>query len=145
MTNRLSNAEQAGSVLGTKTSSDNWLWFQVAASTFAWFGLGTADMIITWRACVHEEKFGGPSSHPGAFVLYFVLWIVLFALATFAGTISYRNWRALSGVGQLICAEGTERKEFMSLAGLFMSLTLGIGMVLLCLPLFILQMCARAR
>jgi hypothetical protein len=102
-------------------------------------------MLITWRACVHEEQFGGPSSHPGALALYFVMWIVLFGLVTFAGTMSYRSWRTLSGARKLLAAEGQERKEFMSLAGLFISLTLGVGMVWLCLPLFILQMCARAR
>jgi len=58
---------------------------------------------------------------------------------------SYRSWRTLSAVRDLLSAEGRERKEFMSLAGLFISLTLGVGMIWLCLPLFIVQMCARAR
>ncbi|MDQ6732987.1 MAG: hypothetical protein M3Z35_02550 [Nitrospirota bacterium] len=145
MTNLLSadgQPEATGNSAGIPNSR---LWFEVAGSGVAWFGLGLADMVITWRACVHEEQFGGPSSHPGALVLYFVMWIVLFGLATFAGTMSYRSWRTLSGVRELLSAEGRERKEFMSLAGLFISLTLGIGMVWLCLPLFILQMCARAR
>ena len=45
----------------------------------------------------------------------------------------------------MLLAEATERKEFMAWAGLFISFTLGVGIVWLCLPLFILQMCIRAR
>ena len=121
------------------------LWFGVAASTGAWFGVGIADMFITWRACIHEEQFGGPSAHPGARVLYFVFTVLLFAVAAFAGTMSYRNWRKLAGLTRLLRAEGSERKEFMALAGVFISFTLGVGIVWLCLPLFLIRMCLRAR
>ena len=124
---------------------DGRLWFEVAATNIAWFSLGLADTVITWRACVHEEQFGGPSAHPGARLLYFGAWIAMFGLALLAGTMSYRSWRMLSGVRDLLRAEGRERKEFMSQAGFFISLTLGIGLVWLCLPLFILEMCARTR
>jgi hypothetical protein len=145
MTNRMGNDLQSDASVNQATIDNRRLWFQVVGSGVAWFGLGIGDMLITWRACVHDEQFGGPSSHPGALVFYFVMWIILFGLAAFAGTMSYRSWRELSGVREILSAEGRERKEFMSLAGLFISLTLGFGMVWLCLPLFILQMCARAR
>jgi hypothetical protein len=145
MANRPGKDWQSETAVSPGTVNNGWLWLQVAGSGIAWFGLGAADMVITWRACVHEEQFGGPSSHPGALVLYFVAWTALFGLASLAGTMSYRSWRNLAGERELLSAEGRERKEFMSLAGLFISLTLGIGMVWLCLPLFILQMCARAR
>ena len=58
---------------------------------------------------------------------------------------SYRSWRRLSGAAGLLSAEGRERKEFMSLCGLFISVTLGFGFVWMCIPLFMLQMCARTR
>jgi hypothetical protein len=121
------------------------LWLGVAASAGAWFGLGLADMFITWLACVHQEKFGGASAHPGARILYFAFTVLLFGVAALAGTMSYRNWRKLSDIRSLLLAEGYERKEFMALAGLFISVTLGAGIIWLCLPLFILQQCLRAR
>jgi hypothetical protein len=121
------------------------LWFGSAAATGAWFGLGLSDMFITWRACLHEEQFGGPSAHPGSRILFFLFTFLLFALAAVAGIMSYRNWKRLSGLTVLLRAEATERKEFMALAGLFISFTLGVGIVWLCLPLFIIQMCIRAR
>lgn len=136
------NPENAGSVAEIPNGR---LWFQLAATGVAWFSLGLADIVITWRACVHEEQFGGPSSHPGARLLYFGIWIAVFCLVLLAGTMSYRSWRLLSRVSDLLYAEGRERKEFMSQAGFFISLTLGIGLIWLCLPLFILQMCARIR
>jgi hypothetical protein len=121
------------------------LWFGSAAATGAWFGLGLSDMFITWRACLHEEQFGGPSAHPGARMPFFFCSSFLLALAVVAGVMSYRNWKRLSGLTALLRAEATERKEFMALAGLFISFTLGVGIVWLCLPLFIIQMCIRAR
>ena len=127
------------------TTPDRRLWFEFGASATAWLCLGSLDMVIAWRACVHQEQFGGPSSHPGARILYFVLWIALFGLAALAGSMSYRTWRTLSGAGELLRAEGREREEFMSLSGLFISVTLGFGFLWMCLPLFMLQMCARAR
>jgi hypothetical protein len=146
MTNYLGNDDwKPEAAANTATIQNRRLWFQVAASGVAWFGLSLADIVITWRACVHEEQFGGPSSHPGARVLYFVMWFVLFGLALLAGTMSYRSWRALSGASDLLYAEGRERKEFMSQAGFFISLTLGIGILWLAVPLFLIAMCARTR
>lgn len=121
------------------------LWFGVVGSAVAWFGLGLADMFITWRACVHEEQFGGASSHPGARILYFVAGLSLLALTAIAGIMSYRYWHRLSGLTALLNAEAYERKEFMALAGLFISFTLGAGIVWLCLPVFIIEMCLRVR
>ncbi len=128
-----------------ESGNDRRLWFQVTASSAAWFLLGTADMFITWRACVHHEQFGGPSSHPGARVLLFLAGAVFLGLSVLAGAMSYYGWRELSGKSDLLCAEGRERKEFMAQAGLFMSLLLGIGTVWMCLPLFILELCTRTR
>lgn len=124
---------------------DRRLWFGVVASALAWFGLGLADMFITWRACVHEEQFGGPSSHPAARVLYWVAGFSLLSLAAVAGTVSYRAWHKISGLTSLLNADANDRDEFMALAGLFISATLGVGIVWLCLPLFIIEMCMRVR
>lgn len=121
------------------------LWFGVVASAVAWFGVGLADMFITWRACVHEEQFGGASFHPGALILYVVFSFLLLGVAALAGTLSYRYWHRLSRAKALLDAEAYERKEFVALAGLFISFTLGAGMVWLCVPLFMIEMCLRVR
>ena len=143
MTNTISGAWQAEPA--REAISNRRLWFEFAASAASWLSLGCLDSVILWRACVHQEQFGSPSPHPGARILFFVLWIVLFGLAALAGSMSYRTWRTLSGTDALLSAEGRERKEFMSLSGLFISITLGIGFLWMCVPLFMLQMCARTR
>jgi hypothetical protein len=120
-------------------------WFGVAGSVFAWIALGIGDIVITWRACINPEQFGGPSSHPAARIMYLVITFILFGVAIVAGIACYQHWRRLRGLAKLLQAEGRERNEFMALAGMFMSLTLGAGIVWLCIPLFILQMCIRAR
>jgi hypothetical protein len=120
-------------------------WFGVAGSSLAWIALGIGDILITWRACLHPELFGGPSNSPGARLLYFVITFVLIGLAAMAGVSSYRNWKKFSDRRALLRAEGKERTEFIALAGLFMSFTLGFGMLWFCLPLFVIQICIRAR
>ena len=121
------------------------LWFGVGASVAAWFGLYLADILITWLTCPQRDQLGGPGPDAGARVLYLVSTLILLALAATAGTMSYRNWRRLSGMKELLAAEAFERKEFMALAGLFISFTLGVGIVWLGLPLFMIQMCLRTR
>jgi len=125
--------------------SERRLWFEFMGTIIAWHILGILEVVITWVGCNHQEQLGGPSPHPAAHALYFVAWTSIFAVALMAGRMSYRSWRRLSETTELLNAEGRERKQFMSLAGLFVSLTLGFGFLWLSLPLFILQMCARTR
>lgn len=120
-------------------------WFGVAGSALAWIALGIGDILITWRACLHLELFGEPGTSPIARILYFVITFVLIGLAVAAGISSYRSWKKFSERTALLRAEGRERTEFLALAGLFMSFTLGFGMLWFCLPLFVIQMCLRAR
>lgn len=121
-------------------------WFGVAGAAVAWSSLGVADVLITWRACLKSDPTGGSlADHPAALVLYIVMACAVVAVAAAAGTMSYRKWRRLSESSTLLRAEGNERREFMALSGIFISFTLGAGIVWLCLPLFIIQMCTRAR
>jgi hypothetical protein len=121
------------------------LWPEFGTSVIAWLSLNCLDSVVAWRACVHQEQFGSASSHPDARIIYFLLWIVFFGLVSLTGARSYRTWRKLSGTNELLHAEGRERPEYMSLCGLFISVTLGIGFLWLSLPLFMLQMCQRTR
>jgi len=121
------------------------LWFGFAASAAAWMGLGLADILITWKACMGQEQFGGASAHPGMRILSFVITLALLAVAVTAGVMSYRNWRRLSGEVRLRDAEGKERREFMALLGVFVSLTLGVGILWLGVPLLVIELCVRTR
>jgi hypothetical protein len=121
------------------------LWFGVAASAAAWFVLGLADILLTWAACLHQERLGGASRHPGILLLTVLITIVLFATIVVSGTVSYRNWRQLSMDADLESAEGRGREEFMALLGVFVSITLGFSVIWLALPLFILDLCMRTR
>jgi len=102
-------------------------------------------MMIGWQACVHKEQYGGASHHPVARALYIIFTLVLFGVVLLAGRMSYRHWKVLSNISSVFRAEGYERKEYMALAGLFLSCTLGAGIFWLFLPLLILQQCLRAH
>jgi hypothetical protein len=127
------------------TPPDDPDWFGVAVSVLAWIALGISDVFITWRACLHSDLFGVSNYSLNARTVYFVITFGLIGLAVMAGISSYQSWKKMSDRRPLLRAEGRERTEFIVLAGLFMSFTLGFGMLWFCLPLFVIQMCIRAR
>ncbi len=78
-------------------------------------------------------------------VLYFVVTLLLLITGISAGRISYRNWRDLASDRAISKAEAGGRSEYMALAGVFISFTLGIGIILLGVPVAILNLCVRAH
>jgi hypothetical protein len=121
------------------------LWFGFAGSAASWIALGITDLLITWQACLGKEEYGGARLEPGVKVIYLAVTLLLLVTAVSAGGVSFRNWRLLSGGRSLVNAEGRGREEYMALIGVFVSLTLGIGIVLLGIPLTIIDLCVRAR
>jgi hypothetical protein len=121
------------------------LWFGLGAAAVAWVLLGFIDIIITWRSCVHQEQFGNASPHPGARVIYVAVAVSLFIVVLIAGTLSYRNWRTISLQRQFLEAAATDRREFMALLGVFVSVTLGVGVLWLSIPPLVIEFCLRAK
>lgn len=121
------------------------LWFGLLAAALSWLGLGIADVLITWRACLHQEQFGGPSDHPALTALNIALFAALLLIAIIAGLVSFTNWKRLSRHDKITTAEATASREFMAMVGVFISVTLGLGIVWLGIPLLILQLCLRTR
>ncbi len=121
------------------------LWFGLTASAAAWIALGVGYVLITWWACIEDGPLGAGSLRPGVAILYFLAALLLIGTALVAGMMSYRNWRQLSESSGLLDAQGEARCEFMALLGVFVSFTLGIGLIWLTIPLLILNLCVRAR
>jgi hypothetical protein len=121
------------------------LWFGFAGSAAAWIALGIIDLLITWQACLGKEQYGGAHFEPGVKILYLAITLLLLVTAISAGGVSFLNWRELSRGGSLANAEGRGREEYMALIGVFVSFTLGIGIVLLGVPLTVIDLCVRAR
>ncbi len=121
------------------------LWFGFAGSAVAWIGLGIADLLITWQACLGEEQYGGAHLDPAAKLIYLIVTVALLITAVVSGVVSFRNWRLLSHDRDLSDAEGRGREEYMALIGVFVCLTLGIGIVWMGLPIAMIELCVRAR
>jgi hypothetical protein len=121
------------------------LWFGFVGSAGSWIALGVIDLLITWQACLGKEQYGGAHLEPGVKVLYIVVTLVLLITAVTAGGVSFHNWRELSRSGSLANAEGRGREEYMALIGVFVSFTLGIGIVWSGIPVAIIDLCVRAR
>ncbi|HTU48387.1 MAG TPA: hypothetical protein VMF91_25225 [Bryobacteraceae bacterium] len=121
------------------------LWFGFTGSAASWIILSVGYVLITWWACVENGQLGGGAPRPGIALLYSLAAVLLIGTAFVAGLTSYRNWRQLSTARSLGQAEGRGRPEFMALLGVFVSFTLGIGLIWLTIPLLILNLCVRAR
>lgn len=121
------------------------LWFGFAGSVLSWVSLGCLDILVTWKACTHQEDFGVPRSDQSATVIYAVLTLLLLVVTIAAGVTSYRNWRSLSSQPNIIDADAIERREFMALLGVIMSVTLGFSICWFALPPLLLSLCWRAR
>lgn len=121
------------------------LWFGLSASAIAWVLLGCLDIFITFAACTHQDQFGIPGDHPAATGICIALAVLLLALTIAAGVTSYRNWRALSQQPRLLEAPAVDRREFMALLGVIVSVTLGMGIVWLALPPLFIELCWRAK
>lgn len=129
-----------------KNISPRKLWFGAIATAVSWAGLGCLDILITWRACQHQENFGlAGGSHVGIRLLYSLFAVALFVLSVWSGIVSYRNWQRLSAQRDFIGTEGVERHEFMAVLGVIITVTLGMGIVWFALPPIFLDICWRAR
>lgn len=121
------------------------LWFGLATSAIAWVVLGCLDICINWRACTHQEDYGIPNPHPDVRMLISGLAVVLLIVVITAGITSYRNWRALSVHTDILDTHAVERREFMAVLGVIVSITMGMGILWLALPPFFLDICWRSR
>jgi hypothetical protein len=121
------------------------LWFGFTGSAAGWVCLSVAYVLITWWACVENGPLGGGTARQGIAFLYALSAVLLLGTTIAAGLTSYRNWRQLSEARSLGEAEGHGRAEFMALIGVFVSFTLGVGLIWLTIPLLILNLCVRAR
>jgi hypothetical protein len=126
------------------TISSRRLWFGFATSAVAWVSLGCIDILINWRACMHQQEYGIPDPHPGARILIGAVALVLLVIALIAGFISYTNWRSLSDQ-PLLGGEAVERPQFIALLGVIVTVTLGMGILWLAIPPLFLDICWRAR
>lgn len=122
------------------------LWFGFTGTACAWVGLAVGDVLITWWACLQQnEQLGNSKVRPGIEWVYLAATVILLGIAIASGTTSYRNWKSLAGNTRLSEAEGRGRQEFMALLGVFVSLTLGCGLIWLTIPLMIVSLCVRTR
>lgn len=121
------------------------LWFGFAATVLSWVLLGCLDIVITLLACTHQGRFGIPGHHPDASSLFIGISIFLLAISVASGVISYRNWRRLSRQEGILEDPAVERRQFMAVLGVIVSVTLGAGIIWLTLPPFFLDLCWRAK
>ncbi len=125
--------------------SEKRLWFSLWGSLIAWITLFFAEIVITWQACLHHEQFGGASSHPAFLILAIIIFFALLAIALLAGFLAYRAWRSWAGPGKFFYAEAEDRREYMSMVGVLMTIIMSVGIIWLGLPLWIIALCVRTR
>lgn len=121
------------------------LWFGLAGTAVAWLTLGFLDCVIVWMTCAYEYTGASGAPHAGSRILSFIVGVAFFATALTAGFLSYHNWQRLSQRKHILNALATDRREFMALLGVIISITLGLGIVWLSIPPLLIEACQRAK
>lgn len=121
------------------------LWFGFGGAAVAWVLAGLLNVLLAWQACMGGEAGSLFFTQTGVRVVLGIITFLLLALAVAAGLISFQNWRALSRQEDLVEAEGRGRQEFMALFGMFVSFSLGVGIVWFVIPIYMIRMCERAH
>jgi hypothetical protein len=125
--------------------SERSLWFGFVTAAAAWTLLGFLDVVLVWRFCVHPAGYAMPPVPLAVRWIYFLPAAGLLALTVYAGLVSHRNWRRLSTARDVVSAQAVERREFMAALGVIVTITMGMGIVWLALPPFLIDLCQRAR
>lgn len=121
------------------------LWFGFATGAAAWVLVGIAEIFIEWGTCVRYGQSTVPPGHTLARVLCLLVTISLLVVAVISGVISYRNWQKLTEEKTVLSALAEDRREFMAVMGLFVSLTMGAGILWQAFPALIITLCERSR
>jgi hypothetical protein len=125
--------------------SANRLWFGFVGAAAAWVLAGVLNVLLAWQACMGGEAGSFFFTQTGVRIVLGLITFLLLALAVAAGLVSFQNWRALSREHDFVEAEARGREEYMALFGVFVSATLGVGIVWFALPIYIIRMCVRAH
>ncbi len=122
------------------------LFFGVAGAAAAWVIALFVNVVVSGPGCSRAVT---------AYLAVTPLWMrivlgavtgFLLAVAIAAGLVCYRVWRRLtSNQASLVEAEGHSRQEYVALFGLFVSISLGLGLVWFVLPIYIIRICTRAH
>lgn len=121
------------------------LWFGSAGAAFVWFAIEMVNVALAWEACTGGLAGTGVFTQSGMRTLLGVLTFISLGIAVLAGLTSYWNFRTVCRDDDLASTEARDRREFMSLVGMVVSISLGIGIIWFILPIFILNVCGRVH
>ena len=121
------------------------LWFGFTGAAIAWILAGILNALLAWQACMGGEAGSFIFTQTRIRIVLGIITFGLMAVGAAAGFVSYRNWRQLSERPDIVSAEGRGREEFMSLVGMVVSVSLGMGMLWFAIPIYLIRMCVRAH
>lgn len=125
--------------------SERQLWFGLVGALFCWVCAGLLNVLFAWQACMGGEAGSFVFTSTGMEILLGFITFGLLAVGIWAGMVSYRNWQRLTHGTDVFHGEGFERKQYMAICGVIVTVTLGVGMMWFSVPIYVLQICTRWR
>jgi hypothetical protein len=136
-------AEQ--NTLVSEPISERRLWFGFSTSAIAWSIAFLVDVMLSWQACMGGEAGSSIFTRTWMEIVLGCVTFGLLGISILAGIISYRNWEKLTHESDVFHGEGRARRQFMGIAGVIITITLGAGMVWASVPIYVLSICMRWR
>lgn len=128
-----------------ETISPRRLWFGFVGGAVAWVLAGLLNVVLAWEACVTKNDGSFFFTQTGVHVVLGIVTLIMLVLAAAAGVVSYQNWRLLSRQRDFVEAEARGREEFMGIFGVFVSFSLGVGILWFVIPIYLIRFCVRAH
>ena len=122
------------------------LWFGLTTAAVAWLTAGFIDLLIVWHVCGYSAAYGMNRAHCGRARPGF---------RDYGDAVPDRlggGHHVVSKLADAFASRASARlqaprtaREFMALVGVFISVTLGVGIVWLSIPPLLIQLCVRAK
>ena len=114
------------------------IWFALCAAPLAWL----AQLLLGWY---FGARICDPMSVGSVKTAVAIVSVIALATAVFSAWLGWRNWRTSTAMPHPVVSDAWDRREFMALGGLLISVSFTLAIAWASVASVALASCGRAR